>query len=411
MTGEKIPLTDDQNKEVNEFLTEKEKDEYVNGLNGEKVSIINDYTGIASDNNLLLIQLEAFNNFLINLEIDGVEITPNLNRLYNNSLAFNRFYSSTGIGNTSDAEFSALTGLYANGNDLTIFNFAKDNYHTLAKDFGKNGYETMSFHGNIGDFYRRNLEHKRTLGFSTHYDLGYFQEHNENAPLIHGYLDDQYFLPKVANVLSNYDKFFSLAITVTSHSPYVPISLIEHHEFKNLTSLANNYIDFAIHVDKALGLFIEEMDKLGILEDTVIALYGDHTSSLFIQDLESIFDRDFNEMEFRTSMQNVPFIIYNEDLFSPQIINKVGGTVDIYRTMANLFGLETKYNFANDLLSNEPGFSYNPRNLDLIFDDAVIFYPSGKVFSENQVDVKHYVNYFEYYKYINDLILKSDYFK
>ena len=164
-------------------------------------------------------------------------------------------------------------------------------------------------------------------------------------------------------------------------------------------------------VDDAIGLFIDAMEETGILDDTVILFYGDHTSSLFIQDLESIHNRNYTEVEYRTAMQNVPLIIYNESIFAPTNIQKVGGTVDIYRTMANLFGLDSQYHFANDLFGDEPGFSYNPRNLDLIFDDAVIFYPSGEVYSQTNVDSKKYIEYFEKYKYLNDLLLKSEHFK
>ena len=411
MSGDKPPITAEQSKVIGDHLVEKEKDEYINPLSGQTVSVINEFTGLAEDKNLLLVQLEAFNSFLVNLEIDGVEIMPNLNQIYNNSLSFDNFYSSTGIGNTSDSEFSAMTGLYGNGNDLTIFNFAKDNYYTLAKDFRAKGYSAVSFHGNIGAFYRRNIEHMKTLGFEKHYDLGYFQETNPKAPLLHGYLDDKYFLPEVAKVLANEEKFFGLAITITSHSPYVPTPLIKQHDFKDLTYLANNYIDFVMHVDNALGLFFDELEKSGLLENTVIAFYGDHSSSLFIEDVESILDSQLTEVDYRTTMQNVPFFLYNESIFTPTVNHKVGGTVDIYRTMSNLFNLDSHYNFANDLNSNEPGFSYNPRNLDLIFDDAVIFYPSGEVFTEAKIDQEKYIKYFENYKYVNDLILKSDYFK
>lgn len=412
MAGDKIPVNEKQKQEIDAYLVSKENS-----------NIANPYTGIASDKNFLLVQLEAFNDFVIGLEVedvngDIVSIAPFLTELANKSLRFDRFYSSTGIGNTSDSEFSAMTGLYANGNDLTIFDFAKDNYHTLAKDFKTNGYETMSFHGNVGDFYRRNVEHIETLGFQTHYSLEFFQETNPDAPLIHGYLDDQYFLPEVVKELSTKDKFFGMAITVTSHSPYVPINTIKHHEFNDLTYLANNYLDFVIHVDKSIELLINEMDKLGILDNTVIAFYGDHTSSLFKQDIESIFNRGLTEAEFRTEMQNVPFILYNEDIITPSVNHKVGGTVNIYPTIANLFNLNPTYMFSNDLLSDNPGFSYNPRNLDLIFDDMIVFYPSQEAYSSNGKDklpkneiVNNNIKFFEQYKYINDLILKSDYFK
>jgi len=395
---------------INEFLAYYENDIYTNPLDNKEYQVTNEMTGIAKDKNLLIIQLEAFNNFLINLEVDGVEITPNLNRLANNSLYYNRFYSSSGIGNTSDCEFSSLTGLYGNGNDLTIFSAAGSNYETLAKDFKKDGYHTFSFHGNVGDFYHRNQEHINTLGFDEFYPLEYFQNINQDAPLIHGYLDDKYFFKELPGILATQDKFFGYAISVTSHSPYVPTSEIPTHNFTSLTTLTRSYIDFVMYVDEAIGIFIDEMEKRNLLDDTVIVIYGDHTSSLFKKDMESLLQRDLTEVEFRLLMQNVPFIVYNEDLFAPTVNSKISSTVDVYRTMSNLFGLDSKYHFGNDLLTDEPNIVYSPRSLDIILQDSVIFYPSNEVYGKD-IDPKPIIDIFTNYKYHNDLILKTKYFK
>lgn len=59
-----------------------------------------------------MIQLESFQNFLLGLKIDGQEITPNLNRLMEESLYFTNFYQMVGQGNTSDAEFVVNSSFY-----------------------------------------------------------------------------------------------------------------------------------------------------------------------------------------------------------------------------------------------------------------------------------------------------------
>lgn len=56
--------------------------------------------------------MESFQNFLINLKIDGQEITPNMNKLAASSFYFPRFYQQVGQGNTSDAEFIVNTSFY-----------------------------------------------------------------------------------------------------------------------------------------------------------------------------------------------------------------------------------------------------------------------------------------------------------
>lgn len=394
---------------VENFLNGYEQNSHVNPLDGNTYTTTNEYTGLLAGKNLLIIQLEATNDFIINLNVNGKEVTPNLNRLANNGLYFNNFFSTSGIGNTSDAEFAALSGLYGNGNDLTIFRYAGENYQTLAKDFTAKGYETFSLHGNTGDFYHRNTEHIRTLGFTTHYDLEYFSSLDNNLPLIHAYLSDEYFFTHLPTILETKNQYFAYAITLTTHSPFVPTPEIPTYDWGKMTDLGGSYLNFCHYLDYTLGLFLDIMAQKNLLDDLVIVLYGDHTSSIFPEDYDSIINTVATPVEYRRDLQNVPFIIYNENSLSSQQNDKVCGTGDVYRTLANLFGLTPKYYLGTDMMSNEPGFVYSPRNLDIWFDDGALLYPSGTVIGNSDY-AKKVRAAFEHYKYHNDLILKMKYF-
>ena len=71
------------------------------------------YYQIGEGKNLVVIQLEAFQDFVINALYNGQEITPNLNRLIeNDTIYFDQYFSNVGKGNTADAEFSSLNSLY-----------------------------------------------------------------------------------------------------------------------------------------------------------------------------------------------------------------------------------------------------------------------------------------------------------
>ena len=69
-------------------------------------------TGVAKGKNLIIIQMESFQKFLVDLKIDGKEITPNINKLAHESQYFPNFYQNVGQGNTSDAEFVVNTSFY-----------------------------------------------------------------------------------------------------------------------------------------------------------------------------------------------------------------------------------------------------------------------------------------------------------
>ena len=70
------------------------------------------YWQAAKGKNLIIVQMEAFQNFLIGLKIAGQEVTPNMNKLAKDHIYFSNFYQQVGQGNTSDAEFVVNTSFY-----------------------------------------------------------------------------------------------------------------------------------------------------------------------------------------------------------------------------------------------------------------------------------------------------------
>ena len=131
------PISLEDHVLITEFLNKKNGNEHINPIDGKTYQKENEYTGLAEGMNLIAIQLESFTSLLIDLEVNGIEITPNINQIVKKSRYYDNFYSTSGIGNTSDAEFSFNTGLYGNGRNLTIFDYVGDNYPTIARGFNK----------------------------------------------------------------------------------------------------------------------------------------------------------------------------------------------------------------------------------------------------------------------------------
>lgn len=396
-------------------------------LNEDKKMVIEDFLNehkkeneeaIITDKNLFVIQLEAINDFIIDLEIDGEIIAPNLTKLSKEGYYNNRFYSSVGMGNTSDCEFSTFTGLYPNGNDLSIFDIKGKNYPTIAKEMKELGYYTYSIHGNQGDFYNRNNQHKDIFGFDDHVDKVDILEINKDYKIIKDWIADEDVLNASIKVaLTNDTPFYSHIILGTSHSPYTVTEGIKQYRNKNLTSLAENYISNVQYVDKSIASFIESLKENNLYDNSIIILYGDHTSSLLKEDLESINKQEYKkDVEFRVEMQNVPFIMIGEGI-PTQLDSRPHSMIDIFSTLSSLYGLTPEYTFGVNMLSNEDSFVYSPRNLDLICDDYVIEIPSKSVHYFNddlklsKEEINNLVLEYEKYKYANDLIVKSDYFK
>lgn len=401
-------------------LTKEKEAELTAFLSNHKYSknINNKYLGIAEGKNLIIIQMEAINNFVINLEIDGDVITPNLNKLANEGYYNSRFYSAAGMGNTSDCEFSSIIGLYPNGNDLSIFELDGEHYPTIAKEFKKEGYTTFSVHGNEGGFYNRDYQHISLFGFDEHIDQKKLLARNPNLEHIHDWISDDALLQECVNIYQEQtNPFLSYNILVSSHAPFGKDPQVEEFYNKDLTPLANSYMSYLKYVDKAIGNFIDSLKSTGLYENSIIVLYGDHTSSLLISDTESITKKDYSSIEFRLEMQNVPFIMIGEGI-TPVIDNSAHTNVDILPTIANLFNLNPSYKFGANMLSDEHSLVYNPRSLDLIYDDFVILTPSKNVYYTNKnaqkltrKEINKYIQDFEEYKYLNDLLVCSQYFK
>lgn len=70
------------------------------------------YSNIGKGKNLIVIQVESLQQFVINTKVNGQEIAPNLNKFINKSIYFDNFFHQVAAGNTSDAEFMTNNSLY-----------------------------------------------------------------------------------------------------------------------------------------------------------------------------------------------------------------------------------------------------------------------------------------------------------
>lgn len=404
------------NHYVNEFcslifsgdkkLPEDDKQQVLNILEEKKnTKIDNEYTDLFNGKNLLLIQMESITNFLIGLEIeiDGqfVEVTPNLNELAKNNIYFNNYYTNVGIGNTSDAEFSAMTGLYSTGYSYPVFKYTENEFQTLPKLFKEKGYNTLAFHANIEEFYNRNIVFTKMYGFDEFYGKSKLNVNDENT--VNHWLGDEDFLKQTIDTMNSQDNpTFAFAITISNHTPFsVPLNGTDEKWFKNKDNLlpkdyilSNNksynntfkgYLEYVSYTDYSIGQAIQYLKELGIYDDTVVILYGDHGIDASIYEMfyeyPSKFKNDINpiitngnnnqkllELQF---MSNVPLIISSPQL-EHKIINKTRNHSCISSTIANLFSLDMDIYFSIDCLSNDDALAFNPKNGIIFMDDIII---------------------------------------
>lgn len=318
--------------------------------------------GAAKGKNLIIIQMESFQNFLINLSIDGHEITPNMNKLAGSSYYFPRFYQQVGQGNTSDAEFIVNTSFYVPPDGPATQKYVDRELPSLPKLLQQQGYDTATFHTNDVDFWNRG-ELYSSLGFNRYYDKTFFDEGDD---IFYGPSDEMLY-EKTASQLAIMDQkdqpFYSHVISMSSHNPFsIPeekykMTLPERFE----GSFVGDYIRAQNYADYSLGLFIDQLKENGVWDNSIIVVYGDHRGlpifSLKDDDkilLEEILGHEYSERE----LINIPLIISSTGVTTPSVMEQLGGQVDILPTVSNLLGisLDDHIHFGQDILNQT---SYN----------------------------------------------------
>lgn len=318
------------------------------------------YWGLNKDNNLIVVQMESFQKFLIGLTIEGQEITPNLNKLVKDNVYFSHFYTNAGQGTTSDAEFVVNTSFYVPDHEpATASAYMEKSLPSLPKLLQSNGYYTATFHTNSVDFWNREALY-HAIGFDHYYDKTFF---GEDDPIAFGASDEVLYartLPELEQLDAADNPFYAMVISMSAHHPYrIPeakyqMELPESYE----DTLLGNYILAQNYADYALGQFLEGLKSSGLWDDSLIVFYGDH-QGLPIYALEKKEKQLMEELighEYGyTDMLGVPFIVHAPGIDWSGELTRTGGQIDILPTVANLLGVsvDNQLHFGEDLM-NQP---------------------------------------------------------
>jgi lipoteichoic acid synthase len=299
----------------------------------------NQFKGIFKGKNLLIVQVESLENFVINQKIDGQEITPNLNRLLKNSYYFSNMYEQVKDGNSSDADLMINTSVYPVTMGATFFRFPLNTYNSLPNLLEKKGYTSTAIDPEKGSYWNW-LQALTAIGFDQTVDESYFKQ-DEKIGM--GISDGSYFTQVAPLLAGKKQPFYTFMITLTSHSPF---ELPEQYQSLTLADPVKNtklggYFQCIHYTDREIGHFLEKLEQSHLLDNTVVAIYGDHTGvhKFYNDEVQQI---DPGEMWWLDSSKRVPFLIYCKDL-KGQKFTVTGGQIDIMPSLAYLFDLDPSY--------------------------------------------------------------------
>ena len=239
-----------------------------------------------------------------------------------------------------------------------------------------------------------------------------------------GLSDESFFrqsLVKLKEINEKGQNFYGTLITLSNHTPFTNegkdlsnFDVSSYHYDKNGKLIMDNYLEGTIlgsyiksvhYADKALGEFINGLEKEGLLDNTVLIIYGDHDAKIKKSQFEYFYNYDrqtgkviekdsldykvIDDIDYEL-LRSVPFIIYSKDI-EPKVISKVSSMLDTFPTIANMFGFETKYTLGSD-----------------IFDDSdnIVVFPNGNWLT----DKMYYDTKRDSFKALEDkLVVKNDY--
>ena len=373
----------------------------------------NEYTNIFKGKNIIVIHAESMQKFAMDLTFNNKEVTPNLNKLANEGIFFSNFYSQVGVGTSSDAEFTFNTSLMPSTKGTVFVNYFDRDYISIPKLLKEQGYYTYSMHANTGEFWNRNTMHK---------SLGYDKFYNKDSYTIDETiglgLSDKSFFRQSVDIMKQIKEeenkpFYSLLIMLSNHTPFSDLALMEDYkttidvtidnqtvtrDYLNNTTMGN-YLKSVHYADSAIGEFIDNLDKEGLLENTVLVIYGDHDARLDFEDFNLLYNYDPITDTIKTENdegyipytkynyeldRKVPFIIWTKDQNYNLNVNTPMGMIDVLPTLGNMIGIHSDYQLGKDII-NLKGDDNTVTFIDGSFLTSKVYYnsPKGEIYSIN----------------------------
>lgn len=374
-----------------------------------------------SQPNVVVIVMESLAWYKTGLGGSIVNPTPNLDKLSQESLLFNNFYTPTVA--TARSIFAAVTSLPDTSKVKTgSRNPFIVNQHTIMGEF-KN-YDKFYFlggsanWGNIRGVFSYNIP-----------NLNIFEEGSYKSPRVDvwGISDLNLFKEAHENINTALAKdkkpFFAFIQTAGFHRPYtIPADndgfvVKTPKDISEAEIRAYGFESFEEYnamrlQDFALGKFFELAKKDKWYDNTIFVVFGDHALP---------HNNAKNVPDWQKSLANsfhVPFIIHSPKRISPGVETKIASEMDVMPTLAGMAGVPYKTRaLGRDLFNPKfddyrAAFSYNwyaPFNISLVDKDFYFEYipynGQGKLVKhgENAGDINVKDQYPEKYKEMENL--------
>ena len=339
IVGYKVFEAYDSIKKYNEKSNSTEISEVSKWLEDNKEDLPdNEYKGLFKGKNVILLQIESLENFVIGQSVYGQEITPNLNKILNNSLYFSNIYEQNNYASSIDCDLMVNTSVLPLGDRITTLQHPYKNYLSLPKVLKDDGYTSVLTHVEYNSAW-----YWAEAGVKYGYDkIWGIKEFDLDENVGYGLSDESFYRQFKEKIKTLPQPFFSLSPTLTSHGPF---EYDEKYKYLDLPEEVDNnimggYLQGIHYADKQIGTFLSDLDAMGYLDNTVVIIYGDHAgvNKYYKNQLEGLnMEGDW----WKVDELKVPLIIYSKGMEGKEFdVN--GGIVDLYPTLCYLLDTTNK---------------------------------------------------------------------
>ena len=367
----------------------------------------NEMTGLLAGKNLILVQLESVDDFVLN-----DENTPTLARLQREGINFAEFYTPQySNGYTFNTEFAAQTGIYPYANGNVAYSLSRSAFpYAIGSMLADAGYTANSFHKSEAKFYNRGAMHQ-AFGYAQYHSALAYAEDDLQASVDRFLIDcDELYSAMVAD-----EPFADFLITYSGHLGYDEIDALTTYALEQFPEYKDDSRPYEIGglfakarlTDEMFRRLLERLEEDGLLSNTVICMYDDHYAY-------GLTDRavleEYSEAAGGRLLERTPCFIWYEGC-TPQTVTKTLQTVDLLPTLANLFGLEVPDTMGRDAFDPAyEGYAIFP-NGGWLTDEA--YAENGQIVWNNgmtDAEVSEMNAFARRFQQINDAILDTDYY-
>ena len=263
----RIELTHEQIEEIEKTLSDQAR------LNTLTDTVAAELTRCNKDKNLIFIIVESLNSQAIGHLMNGRSITPTLDSLLKTpgTIASTDMIPQIKSGGSSDGQLIYNTGLLPIESDMTVLQFDKNQYPSLAKLLKKkHSVEFIVESGGVWNHVATNA----AFGYNRLYE----KRDLESAGLCReGNGDDNAVFTFALNTIKNIPQpFYAEITTLSMHFPFADTGVPEFRNGVTDIDIEQRYYLSLKYFDSELNRFLDGLKRLGLYDNSVIVIASDH---------------------------------------------------------------------------------------------------------------------------------------